>query len=312
LAVSHPGIFRFNTTNPIHTWGSAIADWEFLTANDQGSGGGLMRVVGLCNLPTPPEFPSPIQPDAQERLLYSLYGEVVDPMVDTLCDFLGSISVDFTDFSDSAGIPLPASTEDGQFEIICPLCGDVNSDSLINVSDVVYMICWVFGTCEPPWPPEIADVDCSDFVNVSDLVYLINYVFGDGPHPCAECPPPPYQSTVMGTLNLQGTRQDLQGTQVALYTSLENWSNYSPSYFVIVTESGTTVNYQIANAAAGNYYLDAWKDNDSDGLISIGDYFGWHGLGTYPNIILTQFVLEEYETEVLDIELAEVTELLRK
>jgi hypothetical protein len=74
------------------------------------------------------------------------------------------------------------------FEIVENLlCGDVDGDGNVNVSDVVFLISFVFGDGPPPDPLEVGDVDCNGTINVSDVVYLINYVFGDGPEPCAEC-----------------------------------------------------------------------------------------------------------------------------
>ena len=32
------------------------------------------------------------------------------------------------------------------------------------------------------------DLDCNDLVNVSDAVYIIAYIFGGGAEPCAGCP----------------------------------------------------------------------------------------------------------------------------
>jgi hypothetical protein len=31
------------------------------------------------------------------------------------------------------------------------------------------------------------DADCNGIVNISDAVYLISYIFGGGPEPCADC-----------------------------------------------------------------------------------------------------------------------------
>lgn len=33
-------------------------------------------------------------------------------------------------------------------------------------------------------PVEVGDVNCDGVVNVSDVVYLINYLFINGPAPC--------------------------------------------------------------------------------------------------------------------------------
>jgi hypothetical protein len=64
------------------------------------------------------------------------------------------------------------------------LCGDVNGDGQINVSDVVYLINYLFISEPPSIPMAAGDVNRDTVVNVSDVVYLINYVFVGGPPPC--------------------------------------------------------------------------------------------------------------------------------
>jgi hypothetical protein len=64
------------------------------------------------------------------------------------------------------------------------ICGDVDANSIVNVSDIIYLIQWMFGSGPPPAVYASANVNCSDPINVSDLVYLINFVFGDGEEPC--------------------------------------------------------------------------------------------------------------------------------
>lgn len=66
-------------------------------------------------------------------------------------------------------------------------CGDVNYDLVVNISDAVYLISWIFGGGEPPVSPEATDVDCNHVLNISDAVYLIAYIFSSGPEPCATC-----------------------------------------------------------------------------------------------------------------------------
>jgi hypothetical protein len=63
-------------------------------------------------------------------------------------------------------------------------CGDVDANGSVNVSDVVFLINFVFGTGPAPSPMSVGDVDCNGSVNVSDVVYLINFVFGSGFDPC--------------------------------------------------------------------------------------------------------------------------------
>ena len=64
------------------------------------------------------------------------------------------------------------------------MCGDVNDDSKVNVSDAVYIINYVFAGGEPPYIYSNGDVNCDGTVNVSDAVWIINYVFTSGNNPC--------------------------------------------------------------------------------------------------------------------------------
>lgn len=67
------------------------------------------------------------------------------------------------------------------------LCGDADGNGTVNVSDVVYLIAFVFAGGPAPNPLAAGDVDCSGILNVSDVVYLISYVFAGGAVPCAAC-----------------------------------------------------------------------------------------------------------------------------
>jgi len=63
--------------------------------------------------------------------------------------------------------------------------GDVNSDWKLNVSDIIYLINYLFKGGPPPVGGlMIGDVNCDGKVTVSDVVYLINYLFKGGPPPC--------------------------------------------------------------------------------------------------------------------------------
>jgi Zn-dependent M28 family amino/carboxypeptidase len=63
--------------------------------------------------------------------------------------------------------------------------GDANGDGKVTVSDVVYIINYLFKGGPPPGYLDVADVNCDSKVTISDVVYLINYLFKDGrPPPC--------------------------------------------------------------------------------------------------------------------------------
>ena len=61
--------------------------------------------------------------------------------------------------------------------------GDANYDGKLTVSDVVYLINYLFKGGPFPQPQLAGDANCDDKVTVSDVVYLINYLFKGGPAP---------------------------------------------------------------------------------------------------------------------------------
>ncbi|MDP2960810.1 MAG: dockerin type I domain-containing protein, partial [candidate division Zixibacteria bacterium] len=64
------------------------------------------------------------------------------------------------------------------------LRGDVNADKKLTVSDVIYLINYLFKGGPAPMPIKTSgDVNCDGQVTVSDVVYLINYLFKGGPAP---------------------------------------------------------------------------------------------------------------------------------
>jgi hypothetical protein len=65
------------------------------------------------------------------------------------------------------------------------LRGDPNSDGIKNISDVVYLVNYVFNKGPAPEPWFLGDTNCSGEVTVSDIVYLINYLFKNGKAPCS-------------------------------------------------------------------------------------------------------------------------------
>jgi hypothetical protein len=93
-----------------------------------------------------------------------------------------------------------------------PIRGDVNFDGeeLIDISDLIYLIDYMFtgGSAPPCWSE--ANIDCNDSpplgdgpedMDISDLVNLIDYMFRGGPRPCPcdcvpnePCWPPPAKS----------------------------------------------------------------------------------------------------------------------
>jgi hypothetical protein len=63
------------------------------------------------------------------------------------------------------------------------LRGDASNDDKVTVSDVVYLINYLFKGGPTPNPLQSGDANCDGQVTVSDVVYLINYLFKGGPPP---------------------------------------------------------------------------------------------------------------------------------
>jgi hypothetical protein len=67
------------------------------------------------------------------------------------------------------------------------VCGDANGDCAVDISDVVYLIAYIFSGGSPPSPLISGDANCDTAVDISDVVYLIAYIFSGGAIPCAAC-----------------------------------------------------------------------------------------------------------------------------
>jgi len=73
------------------------------------------------------------------------------------------------------------------FEASFLKAGDVNSDGIVNSSDVVYLINYLFKNGPEPSDPNVADVNSDCQINSADVVYLIDYLFRGGPRPQYGC-----------------------------------------------------------------------------------------------------------------------------
>ena len=63
------------------------------------------------------------------------------------------------------------------------LPGDVNSDEAVTVSDVVYLVNYLFRDGPPPEFLPSGDVNTDCQITIVDAVYVVNYLFRSGPSP---------------------------------------------------------------------------------------------------------------------------------
>ncbi|MDF1544049.1 MAG: hypothetical protein P1R58_02970 [bacterium] len=69
----------------------------------------------------------------------------------------------------------------------CQLPGNINHLSDVNISDMVYLVGYLFDGGFPPPSFEEGDVNGSGFIDISDLTYFVEFMFGGGPAPMP-CP----------------------------------------------------------------------------------------------------------------------------
>ncbi len=69
----------------------------------------------------------------------------------------------------------------------CARCGDCDANGNLTISDVVFLINYIFSGGTAPEPLLAGDNDCSNMVTISDVVHMINFIFAGGAEPCASC-----------------------------------------------------------------------------------------------------------------------------
>jgi hypothetical protein len=67
------------------------------------------------------------------------------------------------------------------------VCGDVSGDKIVTLSDVSFIMSYIFGGGPAPDNESLVDPNCSGSLSVSDAVLIINYIFASGPGPCSQC-----------------------------------------------------------------------------------------------------------------------------
>ncbi|MGB8656497.1 MAG: M20/M25/M40 family metallo-hydrolase [Candidatus Zixiibacteriota bacterium] len=65
--------------------------------------------------------------------------------------------------------------------------GDANRDGVIDASDVIFVVNYLFRGDVSPNPLGAGDVTCDGTITAEDLVFLINYLYKEGPAPPASC-----------------------------------------------------------------------------------------------------------------------------
>jgi hypothetical protein len=179
----------------------------------------LQQWLAWMRMNPSPEVPLPTSPSHGQTVgssnigltwTDSDYGEGYIVQVATDLDFTNTVFSEFVDFKGTCTVPsLDEGTHywrvavDGGVEpyrqgVWSPratfvveeaqyLCGDVdNNGTGPDISDLVYLVNYMFKQGPDPVVEEAADVNSSGGIDIQDLVYLVNYMFKQGPEP--DCP----------------------------------------------------------------------------------------------------------------------------
>ena len=170
----------FDMSNPVNYVNDVIGNWG-ITVDDFGSSGRTIKIIGWGL-----GHGEPMPPSEEIYLLFSLNAIPGDQIIESECNQTYTIRLSPISnyFSDPAGNTLDYIGEDGSYFLMCYDCGDANDDGLVNVSDAVFIVGYVFNGGVGPFPIQAGDVNCDGKCNVSDAVYIINYVFSGGRMPC--------------------------------------------------------------------------------------------------------------------------------
>jgi hypothetical protein len=97
--------------------------------------------------------------------------------------------IDEDNVIDPTDLPLQLSTlTDAVYIMPLFICGDVNNNGAVEVSDLVYLANYFFQGGQPPEPWQSADVNGNCLLEPSDLSYLAFYLFlgGNSPNCCTQ------------------------------------------------------------------------------------------------------------------------------
>jgi len=76
-----------------------------------------------------------------------------------------------------------ADTLSTHFTVSSFMRGDADANKQYEVTDIVFLVSYLFRGGQPPQPLVAGDVDMSGVINPADIAYLINYLYKAGPRP---------------------------------------------------------------------------------------------------------------------------------
>jgi len=163
---------------------SLIGNWEKVSSHcctDTSQPCHCVTVVGMAGLLS---CDHSIPPRANYDTLFRLGVDlscVCDADTGRRVYFL--VSPGFTFFSDNLGHKVPLKYHMGELDAWWSVPGDASGDSVVDASDLIFLLNYLFVHGPAPCITEAADPDSSGEVDAGDLIYVLNYLFVHGPVP---------------------------------------------------------------------------------------------------------------------------------
>jgi len=172
----------------IDTVGSLISDFQLVECHGDTGDTSLpycksVEIFGMA------QHSNPIPADPNYRTLFK-FGVDVFCLPDSTTDRTALFLIapgGFSFLSDPDGYVAPFWYHRGGLTAWGGIPGDANSDSLIDLGAIVYLITYLYRSGPPPCIPETGDANGSCEVELGDIVTLIQYLYRGGPSPLQGC-----------------------------------------------------------------------------------------------------------------------------
>jgi hypothetical protein len=159
------------------TTGCSANAFSYASCLCQGNGGG----VHAAGIGEPGEF---IPPSPGYDCLFRIRMDACCiPDADTLRSAFILLAPATSSVSDTLGNMIPWRYSMGELFVFWSVPGDANSDSMVDVADLVFLIGYVLRQAQEPCVCEAADCDSNGTVDIGDIIYLVNYLFLGGSAP---------------------------------------------------------------------------------------------------------------------------------
>jgi len=120
-----------------------------------------------------------LNPPANTTFIDSLNGAASVKFVPDLTQYWQTFNFRFI-ATDQAGL---ADTMIKYVRVVAFMRGDSNSDGNVDISDVTFIVSYIFRGGPAPVSEDVADANSDQHVDLSDALYLVNYIFRHGPAP---------------------------------------------------------------------------------------------------------------------------------